>query len=105
MHPGGSKQCHPCKNKDLLDAWCTSQTRVAEYLEFLCENKLWPSVTPFLSCSVTEITTRLAGLSVERRHRCKGGSNCPLKVELNRLRGGTRRIVDSVSGVRLQHQE
>ncbi|KAK2005401.1 hypothetical protein LZ32DRAFT_546112, partial [Colletotrichum eremochloae] len=101
MHPGGSKQCHPCKNKGLLDTWCTSQTRVAEYLEFLCKNKLWPSITPFLSCSVTEITSRLAGLNVERRHRCEGGSDCPLKVELNGLRGRTRRIVESVSGVRL----
>lgn len=100
--PEVAKKCHPCRNSDLLPKYCTSETRIAEYLAILREVGLWPTVQPFGFSSITDIISRIARAQSDLKHNCTAESSCPLLVLLDALLGKARRIEKGVVGLCLR---
>ncbi|KAK1991094.1 hypothetical protein LX36DRAFT_591221 [Colletotrichum falcatum] len=101
LHPGGSKQCQPCKNMSLHGSFCTAQSRVAEDFDILRRNELWPSVAPFRTGTITSIGNQLSGLNLDK-HWCGAGPICPLKVNVYSLSTRTNRIIRNIEGINMK---
>ena len=100
--PGVAKMCHPCHNSELPLRYCTSETRVAEYFTLLRKVELWPTATPFRTCSVSEITFRFTCTKADLKHSCTAGTYCPLLVNLESLVGRADRIKKKMNSLCLR---
>jgi hypothetical protein len=65
-------------------ASCTAEFRIAEYFAIIRDEKLWPTLKPFKTESISEIVSRIARVSGFDNHNCLEKQECPL---LQRLRG------------------
>jgi hypothetical protein len=66
--PGNAKKSHPCRNAELPTKYCTSETRVAGYFLALQRAELWPTLGPFATCSISDISLRFARAKRDARH-------------------------------------
>jgi hypothetical protein len=83
--PGNAKKCHPCRNAEFPTKYCTSETRVAGYFLALQRAELWPTLGPFATCSISDISLRFARAERDTRHTCEADSCCPLATGLDLL--------------------
>ena len=98
--PIEAKKCHPCNNVVLFQKHCTSEIRIAEYFAILTQNELWPSITPFESCSITDLAFRFECTRRDLKHSCAaGGNRCPLEVQLKALGRKVLHIQSSITGL------
>jgi hypothetical protein len=81
--PSGAKKCHPCNNTDLQRRLCTHGTRVAEYFHILRKADLWPTVTSFTECSVSDVSSRFTRARKDAKHICEANNSCPLLTTLD----------------------
>ncbi|KAK6823342.1 hypothetical protein RU639_005902 [Aspergillus parasiticus] len=98
--PGAARKCHPCKNSNLLNKYCISDSRIADYFAVLRKASLWPSIEPFQSCSTTEISLRISQAIVLLKHSCQA-SYCPLEAELDMLARKVTAILRKIKGLDL----
>lgn len=96
--PEGARQCHPCRNKDLLPKSCTQDTRVGEYFAVLRKVELWPTKGPFGKSSIADIAHRFACAKTDLKHVCAAGNGCPLIIVLHVLLGRISKIQGRVKG-------
>ena len=96
--PEGAKRCHPCRNRSLLQKYCTEETRVAEYFAVLRKVELWPTKSPFADSSVADIANRFACAKVNLKHNCTAGKSCPLILVLESLVNRVSQVQGSAKG-------
>lgn len=100
-HPTAAKKCHPCHNVDLYPKHCTSDYRVGEYFAALRKAEIWPSITPFQTCSASDLAFRISYAKKDLRHSCAAGHLCPLELELEMLEKKAYKLLDKVTGLAL----
>jgi ribosomal protein L40E len=100
--PMEARKCHPCNNPTLYQRYCTFESRVAEYFAILAKEELWPSVTPFEICSLSDLVLRLTCAKNDVKHSCVAGSRCPLNSELGQLCDRVCRFETGVIGLCLR---
>jgi hypothetical protein len=96
--PEQAKKCHPYRNTDLPQKYCTSETRVAKCFAVLRRAELWPTTTPFRKCSISDIVYRFAYTKCDLKHSCTAGTYCPLRTKLNALSEMANQIKDGIGG-------
>ncbi|PLB45999.1 hypothetical protein P170DRAFT_512599 [Aspergillus steynii IBT 23096] len=99
-HPDTARKCHHCKNNNLIDKYCTSDSRIAEYFAALRKSRLWPSLEAFQNSSADEIASFISQIRRALRHSCHTIS-CPLESELDRLTKSANEIIGEVRGIDL----
>ena len=99
-HPDTARKCHNCNNRNLIDKYCTSDSRVAEYFAALRKSRLWPSLEAFQNFSVDEIASLISQARWAPGHSCRTAS-CPLISQLDRLNKSVSRIIGEVEGIDL----
>jgi hypothetical protein len=102
IHPDTAKKCHPCNNTELIDRHCTSDYRVAEYFAILRRCELWPSLNPFTTCALSDITFRIKCAQTDHKHQCGARADCPLRRELDGLVDRVQRTLKDIKRIPLQ---
>lgn len=102
-HPAGAKRCRPCNNNtDLRQRYCSSDTRVADYIAILRQQQLWGNAKPLETLSATELVSRVSQAQTLPRHYCNAGRGCPLIMQLHDLASDVCRIRDDVTGLSIE---
>jgi hypothetical protein len=96
--PGQAKKCHPCRNTELPQNYCTNETRIADYFVVLRKVELWPTTKPFRVCSVSDAASRFTHAKAELKHSCTASTSCPLLVNLDSLSNRVDQIKRDVKG-------
>ncbi|KAK7953527.1 hypothetical protein PG988_014221 [Apiospora saccharicola] len=64
---------------------CTTEYRVSEYFRILRNCELWPSIDPFSTCTLSELSARISRAHKVCKHRCEADQSCPLRERLKQL--------------------
>ncbi len=98
-HPSEAKICHRCNNRTLHDKHCTVELRVAELFAVLRDVKLWPFISPFDACSVSDLVTRFACARLDLKHSCEAAISCPLATLLDALSVEAKGLQEEMKGI------
>ncbi|KAF7561310.1 hypothetical protein G7046_g2822 [Stylonectria norvegica] len=97
--PGEAKQCHPCKNKNLVSTVCDTGLRISGYFDTLEQADIWPSLVHFTTISPSALADRCAAAHGMCKHECDAGENCHLKLVLKSLGASAERILKQTRGI------
>ncbi|KAL2006955.1 hypothetical protein VTN00DRAFT_8393 [Thermoascus crustaceus] len=96
--PSCVRFCSKCNNCSLKPFACTNESRLGELIRILSQGNIWP-LSRLQGGRLLDIPGRFTkGLSEARSkklmHSCQGWDNCPLQVELSKLRLSLERIAE-----------
>ncbi|KAK2728337.1 hypothetical protein CKAH01_11034 [Colletotrichum kahawae] len=80
-------------------SYCGNEVRVADYFLALRECGLWPSMTDFPACSVSDINIHLQKAKSFNGHDCAAKENCIFRRELQLLPQHIDTIMGRINGV------
>lgn len=98
--PYCARFCSKCNSCSLKPLACTDESRLSEFIRVLSQSNIWP-LSRLQDGRLLDIPGRFrTGLSEARSkklmHNCQGWDNCPLQVELSKLRLSLERIAEKV---------
>lgn len=104
VHSDTAQRCHFCNEASLQRRYCNINYRVSEYFAVLRGCELWPSITPFTTCALSDIALRFQCAETDHKHQCLANTDCPLRQELKFLSGRAQSITMNMAGLSLEKE-